>query len=87
MSDTQESWDKLPLPSLIEDLGSGGPKRRRYCAARCKTAIIRAFGKREDPESGVIDILTDIRHLCDQVGLDFANLDRIAYNHYIAEKA
>jgi hypothetical protein len=31
------------------------------------------------------DALADIRHCCDQWGLDFAHIDAIAYQHYIAE--
>jgi len=35
----------------------------------------------------VTDILTDIRHLCDAKGYSFTDLDRMAYQHYIAEFA
>lgn len=38
-------------------------------------------------DCNVIDILTDLRHLCDVQEWDFAELDRIAYEHYIEEKA
>lgn len=34
---------------------------------------------------GLIDLLTDARHWCDRHGESFAELDRIAYQHYIAE--
>ncbi len=34
----------------------------------------------------VIDMLTDLRHLCDVNGWDFADLDRQAYQHYIGER-
>ncbi|HVX13092.1 MAG TPA: hypothetical protein VHC22_18050 [Pirellulales bacterium] len=34
---------------------------------------------------GMIDLLTDARHWCDRHGESFAQLDRIAYQHYIAE--
>jgi hypothetical protein len=30
--------------------------------------------------------LTDARHWCDQHAEDFAQLDRIAYGHYLAER-
>jgi hypothetical protein len=33
----------------------------------------------------VIDILADLRHLCDKRGWDFGDLDRIAYGHYCTE--
>lgn len=34
---------------------------------------------------GLIDFLTDARHWCDRHGEMFAELDRIAYGHYLAE--
>jgi hypothetical protein len=36
-------------------------------------------------EDGIADLLTDIRHLCDVLNLDFATLDARAYRHYSAE--
>lgn len=33
----------------------------------------------------IIDILADIRHLCDAKKWDFADLDRLGYRHYCAE--
>ena len=41
------------------------------------------YGKR----CNAIDVLTDLRHLCDVNGWDFADLDRQAYDHYATEKA
>lgn len=37
-------------------------------------------------EENVIDMLTDLRHLCDAKGWNFAELDRIAYRYYVPEK-
>jgi len=34
----------------------------------------------------VIDILADIRHLCDARGWSFADQDRVAYQHYSQER-
>ena len=39
----------------------------------------------ESLEEGVIDILADLRHLCDMEGFDFGKLDRMAYEHYTVE--
>lgn len=36
-------------------------------------------------EAGIIDLLTDLRHLCDSLNFDFAEFDRQAYRHYSAE--
>ena len=38
-------------------------------------------GSADDP-TAVVDLLADLRHFCDARGMDFADLDRIAYNHY-----
>ncbi len=37
------------------------------------------------PVEGIADLLADLRHLCDALGLDFAELDSRAYDHYICE--
>lgn len=37
------------------------------------------------PENGICDLLADLRHLCDSLNLDFAELDLRAYRHYQAE--
>ena len=38
-------------------------------------------------DSAVRDILTDLRHICDDQGLDFAERDQGAYEVYCEEKA
>ena len=35
---------------------------------------------------GLIDLLTDARHWCDEHGEDFAKLDRLAREHYVVER-
>jgi hypothetical protein len=37
------------------------------------------------PREGLIDLLADARHWCDQNGESFTELDRLADRHYIAE--
>jgi hypothetical protein len=39
----------------------------------------------EDAAARCIDLLTDARHWCDLNHQDFAELDRQAYRHYLAE--
>jgi hypothetical protein len=34
----------------------------------------------------ITDALADIRHLCDKHDLDLGDLDRIAHDHYLAER-
>ena len=53
-------------------------------------ALTAILNKTYDPfgkVDNVTDMLTDLRHLCDLKGYDFANCDRIAYDHYLVEKA
>lgn len=40
---------------------------------------------RQDPESAISDVLTDLRHYCDLLGLDFAEIDGRGYRNYSAE--
>ena len=45
-----------------------------------------AWQKGEDPEdASLIDVLADLRHYCDAYGLGFADADRLAHQHYLAE--
>ncbi len=41
----------------------------------------------QDYEGNVCDLLTDLRHYCDEQGLDFGAEDRTAHGHYLAELA
>lgn len=36
----------------------------------------------DDIEADVCDMLVDLRHYCDAVGLDFGRINRIARNHH-----
>ena len=58
------------------------PKQRAKSLAALLNKTYDPYGKR----CNVIDMLTDLRHLCDVKGWDFADLDRQAYQHYIEEK-
>lgn len=40
---------------------------------------------RTDWGATITDTLADLRHLADTHGLDFGQLDRVAYDHYLAE--
>jgi hypothetical protein len=39
----------------------------------------------DSPQDGIANLLTDLRHLCDSLGIDFAELDCNAYSQYVAE--
>jgi hypothetical protein len=58
----------------------------RKRARRCAQAI-RAYNDEWDEKSNLVDFLTDARHWCDRKRLSFAELDRLAYQHYLAELA
>ena len=52
-------------------------------------SLATLLNKTYDPHGArcnVTDMLTDLRHLCDVNGWDFADLDRQAYEHYIGER-
>ena len=43
-------------------------------------------GDPEDTEANIIDLVTDLLHLCDQYGLEQDYVERCARHHYNAEK-
>ena len=53
-------------------------------AARCVKALKR-YGTDDRVRVCLIDFLADARHWCDREGEDYAALDRLAYDHYLAE--
>jgi hypothetical protein len=58
------------------------PKQR----AKSLTTLLNKTYDPHGARRNVIDMLTDLRHLCDVKGWDFADLDRHAYQHYVTEK-
>ena len=75
-----------PLGTVPDDLPDENPGLYRLIIA--KRAIIAGYEAGEnDPEACIADLLADLRHLCDALGLDFADLDERAYGHYVDEKA
>ena len=59
------------------------PKVRAKELDRVLKRLYDRYGKRDN----VVDMLTDLRHLCDGQGLDFGECDRIAHNNYLPEMA
>ena len=49
--------------------------------ALAKRAIVSTF---DDPDctANIVDLLADLRHLCDAIELDYDDCDRVAKNHY-----
>jgi hypothetical protein len=81
-----KKWDAIPhypLGEVPEELIDKNPKLYRTIIA--KRAILAGY---EDFDHGTVaDILFDLRHLCDALDVDFADLDRVAYRNYIEESA
>lgn len=72
------------LGETPEDLPGKNPRLYRLIVA--KRALRAGYEDLGDPETVITDMLADLRHLCDAVGLEFHACDRMAYTHYAAEK-
>jgi hypothetical protein len=48
-----------------------------------RVAGLREHGVEE--ETLISDFLSDIRHLCDRLNLDLAQIERLAHRNYLAE--
>jgi hypothetical protein len=53
-------------------------------AKRCAQAI-RGYNDEWDEKSNLIDFLADARHWCDRNNECYGDIDRTAYQHYLAE--
>ena len=60
-------------------------KQHHLNKARAKRTERRLPSPEEPMDWRIVDLLANMRHLCDQYDLDFAELDRRAYQHYRAE--
>lgn len=56
-------------------------------AKRIATALatVKEYDGARDWQATIIDALADLRHLCDEKGLDFEHLDSVALDHCRAE--
>ena len=61
------------------------PKIKPKNEGRAERAQIAVDLQEEGGDTGIVDLLANLRHLCDREGLNFAELDSMAYAHYIAE--
>lgn len=85
-SKVEERWSRIPhypLGDVPDDLPDENPILYRRIIA--KRAIVAAY-EDEMPEQCITDLLADLRHLCDSLGLDFGALDRAAYVAYARER-
>ena len=81
-------WKRIPdykLGDMPEELYDEKPILARCVIA--KRALAAAYEAPEDePEQAVVDALTDIRHLCDRIGVDFFEALEISYKYYLDER-
>lgn len=85
---TTDPWTVIPdhaLGETPESLIDRDPILHRRIIA--KRALLNAYAEADDPQQRLTDLLGDLRHLCDALGFDFAQIDRAAYRHYAAEKS
>jgi hypothetical protein len=62
------------------------PDGNLYRTMVAKRALMSAYEEADvEPDTCVADLLADLRHLCDHLGLDYAKLDRRAYRNYAEE--
>lgn len=73
-----------PLGTLSEAEMDKWP-RRKLSSVIAKRALKAGYDETEEPATHITDLLADLRHLCDRLRLNFADLDSQAYDHYIEE--
>lgn len=59
--------------------------RNMHAAGHAAKAILAAHGGKDEPATEVIDLLIDVRHLCDVIGVDFEDAVASSDMHYQAE--
>lgn len=74
----------LPLGTVPEALPEKEPLAYRRIVA--KRALLAAYEGGERAPQLIADLLADLRHLCDGLGLDFGEMDRAAFRHYASER-
>jgi hypothetical protein len=68
------------------------PKPQRRRVEKLRRALVAAsyldYGRTAKwaKDDAMRDLLSDVRHYCDAHGIDFAQADRTAYDHYLAER-
>lgn len=81
-----KGWDAIPYSKTGEVLT--GLPTVPYRLATLKKAMVEIYevGLPVELHYAITDILADIRHMCDQLNLDFGALDKTAHSVYLNEK-
>ena len=78
-----EDIPHLPLGAVPDNLPDENPGLYRLIIA--KRALCAGYeAGEEDPEASIGDLLADLRHLCDALGLDFGELERRPHENIAA---
>lgn len=85
----QKAFDKIPVKAYgeIQAPELDDIKRSDFCPIIAKRALHAAYREENDPETRIVDLLADLRHLCDRLRLDFGDLDGQAHYHYLEDLA
>jgi hypothetical protein len=73
----------------VEDARHDNGRRAGFAALAVltyarRTGLLNDYGD-EEPATAIGDLLGDLRHLADSLGLGFAELDRRGEGHYVPE--
>jgi hypothetical protein len=60
--------------------------RHRRRAVRVRRLVEEYSGEKADLQTDIVDVLADLRHLCDVKGWEYHLLDGRGQRHYLAEK-
>lgn len=80
-------YDRIPSRpyGTLTDAELDKWKRRKLSSVIAKRALKAAYDEENDPKTTIIDLLADLRHICDRLRFDFADLDSVAHSHYTEE--
>ena len=83
-----KSWKGIPniavakLPARFLD----DPRlARKKAAIIAKQALLERVKLNKDPETAIVDLVADLRHLCDVLGIEWHDVRLQAASHYEAE--
>jgi hypothetical protein len=70
------------IPELMEITDLDRLENLHFYRCIWAKAAIEATDTADDVATGIVDLLANLRHLCDHLNIDFDDLDRIAEGHW-----